>query len=50
VDVVIDPAGYFERTLTEDKTFNMHKGELVDIPPNIARLYVGLGWTVADEG
>jgi tellurium resistance protein TerD len=50
VDLVIDPAGYFERTLTEDKTFNMHKGELVDIPPNIARLYVGLGWTVADEG
>lgn len=45
VDCVLDPACVGERTLSQDKCFEMEKGDQLTIPPNIRRLCIGLGWT-----
>lgn len=45
VDCVLDPACVGERTLSQDKCFEMEKGDQLTIPADIRRLCIGLGWT-----
>jgi tellurium resistance protein TerD len=50
VDMVIDPESYFARSFSDDKTFEMEKGDQLSIPCKVHKLLVGLGWTPRIDG
>lgn len=47
VDTILDPGCLFERTLSEDKTFQMSKGDDLMLPADVMKVTVGLGWDTA---
>jgi hypothetical protein len=48
IDTFVDPGMLAERTVSMTKTFNMSKGDSVEIPAGFFRggddLFIGLGW------
>jgi len=49
VDQLIDPGAREERAFSNDKTFQMKKGDQLSIPLNKTKFIVGLGWTSREE-
>ena len=45
VDCVLDPGSVGERSLSQDATFEMEKGDQRTVPAGVNNLCVGLGWT-----
>ena len=45
----IDHVLLMERRLSKDKCFDMHKGDVVELPPGLFQAgsdaFIGLGWT-----
>ncbi|CAM9891394.1 unnamed protein product [Heterosigma akashiwo] len=53
VDLVLDPKAVGDRVLSTEKTFNMSKGDVAEIPEEMivssGQLRVGLGWTTQKQ-
>ena len=45
VDTLIDPGAREERAFSDDKTFQMKKGDQLTVPLTKTKFIVGLGWT-----
>jgi tellurium resistance protein TerZ len=45
VDTILDPNMVGERLLSHDKTFQLSKNSVVQLPADVRHLQVGLGWT-----
>jgi stress response protein SCP2 len=49
IDTVLDPNNIGERVMSHEKTFAMGKNAVIQFPPDLKEVNIGLGWTTKEN-